>query len=123
MRVEIGILVALGYGKYFRADSIVGLEPLEEGRGPGRRTQVYVQGQSTPIIASRSEGVILRDMTEMPREITRVREQQQLLADILDTIHEIDPVLRSIVRDQGKWDLNKLEDRIKEIIEEEAEEE
>jgi hypothetical protein len=36
MRVEKGVMVALGYGKYFRSDSIVGFEPIEEdeGRGP-----------------------------------------------------------------------------------------
>lgn len=113
-------MVPLGYGKYFRADSIVGLEPIEEGRGPGRRTRVYVQGQSDPVIASRSEGAILRDMTEMPGEITRSREQHQLLADILDTVVDIDPVLRSIIRDQGNWNLDRLEERIKDLIEGES---
>lgn len=36
MRVEKDLMVALGYGKYFRSDVIVGLQPIEEeaGRGP-----------------------------------------------------------------------------------------
>ncbi len=38
MRIEQGIMVALGYGKYFRSDSVVGLEPIEEERGPVRHT-------------------------------------------------------------------------------------
>ena len=64
MRIEKGQMVALGYGKYFRSDNIIGLEPIEdeEGRGPGRRTRVFIQGVSDPIIASRAEGSILRDM-------------------------------------------------------------
>lgn len=116
MRVEKGVLVALGYGKYFRADSIVGMEPVEEGRGPGRRTLVYVQGLSNPVVASRSEGAILRDMTDVPKEITRVQEQQQILSDILDTVSDIDPVLRKIIRDQGSWNLDRLEERIKDLL-------
>ncbi|MBD3181567.1 hypothetical protein GF312_04690 [Candidatus Poribacteria bacterium] len=121
MKVEKGIMVALGYGKYFKSDSIVGLEPIEEGRGPGKRTLVHVEDMDEPIVASRSEGAILRDLIEMPKEITKTREQYQLLSDILDTIAEINPVLRSIIRDQGKWDIDRLEERIKELLEEEEE--
>ncbi len=116
MRIEKGVMVALGYGKYFKSESIVGLTPIEEGRGPGRRTFVYVHGVPEPIIASRSEGAILRDMVEMPSEVTRVREQQLLLADILDTIVEIDPMLRTIIHDQGNWNLNRLEEHIRDIL-------
>ena len=119
MRIEKGIMVALGYGKYFRSDSIVGLEPIEEGRGPGKRTKVYIEDLSEPIIASRSEGSMLRDLVEMPKEITKTREQYQLLNDILDTVAEIDPMLRSIVRDQGNWDLDRMEERIREALGEE----
>jgi hypothetical protein len=123
MRIEKGIMVALGYGKYFRSDSVVGLEPIEEGRGPGKRTYVYIEDLNEPIVASRSEGAILRDLIEMPREITKTREQHQLLGDILDTISEINPMLRSIIRDQGHWDIDRMEERIAEILEEEEGEE
>lgn len=116
MRVEKGLMVALGYGKFFRSDKINGLDPVEEGRGPGRRTWVYVDGVEEPVVASRSEGAILRDMIEMPSEVTRVREQQQLLGDILDTINDIDPMLKTIILSQSKWDLDRLSERIKEIL-------
>jgi hypothetical protein len=118
MRVEKNMMVALGYGKYFRSDKIVGLEPIEEedGRGPGRRTYVFVEGQSDSVIASRSDSAILRDMVEMPAEVTKAREQQQLLADILDSIQNINPMLRTIIREQGQWDLDRLERRVKEVI-------
>ena len=66
MRIAKGHIVPLGYGKYFRADSIVGFEPLEEGRGPGKRTRVYIEDLPAPLLVSRSEGAILRDLVEMP---------------------------------------------------------
>ena len=115
MRVEPGMMVALGYGKYFRSERIIGLEPIEEGRGPGKRTQVYIEDLPAPIIASRSEGAILRDMVEMPSEVTKAREQHNLLRDILETISDINPLLRSIIRDQGQWNLDRLEERLKEV--------
>jgi hypothetical protein len=116
MRVEKGLLVPLGYGKYFRSESIVGLEPIEEGRGPGRRTRVHIENLAEPVVASRSEGAILRDVTETPDEIVRAREQYELLSDIADTIAEINPMLRSIIRDQGKWDLDRLEERLQDLL-------
>ena len=80
MRIEKDLMVALGYGKYYRSDRIIGLEPIEEddGRGPGRRTYVFVQDHSEPVIASRSEGAILRDMVEMPGDVMRAQEQRQI---------------------------------------------
>ena len=118
MRVTKETMVALGYGKYFRADHIVGLTPIEEGRGPGKRTLVYVQAVGEPVVASRSESAILRDMVEMPQEVTRAREQQHLLADILDAVKSLDPTLRSIIKSQSQWDLARLEERIVDLLEE-----
>jgi hypothetical protein len=117
MRIERGLMVPLGYGKYFRSESIVGVEPIEENRGPGMRTRVYVEGRPEAIIASRSDGAILRDLIGAPHEATKSQEQQQLLSDILDTLSTINPLLRSIIRDQGHWDLDRLEERIKDVLE------
>jgi hypothetical protein len=116
MRIEKGLMVPLGYGKYFRSESIVGLEPIEDGRGPGKRTKIYVENLSEPEVASRSEGAILRDLTETPTEIVKAREQYELLSEIADTIAEINPMLRSIIRDQGKWDLDRLEERLHDLL-------
>jgi hypothetical protein len=56
-------LVPLGYGKYARADRVFALVPLEGGeRGDGRRTLVHVEGMDEPIVASRSEGAIAREV-------------------------------------------------------------
>jgi hypothetical protein len=121
MKVEKGHMVPLGYGKYFRSDSIIGLEPVEEGRGPGKRTRVYIENLTTPIVASRSEGAILRDMTEMPGEVVKAREQHDLLSDILDTIGGINPLVRSILRDQAHWNIDRLEERLREVLHEDEE--
>ncbi len=48
MEIKTGRMVHLGYGKYWRSDSIVGLHPIEEGRGPGRRTEVYSATRNEP---------------------------------------------------------------------------
>jgi hypothetical protein len=56
-------MVFLGFGKFARADRIYALEPLRgDERGGGRRTRVWVDGLSAPIIASRTERTILHDM-------------------------------------------------------------
>jgi hypothetical protein len=56
-------MVALGYGKFVRADRVFALIPLERNeRGDGRRTLVYVEGVDEPLIASRSEGAIAEDI-------------------------------------------------------------
>jgi hypothetical protein len=63
MARQIPTLVPLGYGKFVRADRVFALVPLEGAdRGDGRRTLVYVEGIEDPIIASRSEGAIARDV-------------------------------------------------------------
>lgn len=58
---DIG-MVPLGYGRFVRADDIVAVLPIDEGRGRGRRTHVHVAGLAVPIVASRSETAILADM-------------------------------------------------------------
>jgi hypothetical protein len=113
MRIASGHMVALGYGKYVRSDRVVSLHPIEENRGPGRRTWVHVQEVPEPFVASRSETAILRDLVEPGQEVARGREQRQLLEDILDTIDRLDPVIRRIIRDQAQWDLDRLEERIR----------
>ena len=63
MARQLPMLVPLGYGKFVRADRVYALVPLEgDDRGDGRRTLVYVEGIEEPIIASRSEAAIARDV-------------------------------------------------------------
>jgi hypothetical protein len=74
------MLVPLGYGKFVRADRVFALVPLEGAeRGDGRRTLVYVEGIEEPIIASRSEGAIARDVAAaLGRGSARLREGFEL---------------------------------------------
>jgi hypothetical protein len=44
------------------------------------------------------------------------------LRDIFETISDINPLLRSIIRDQGQWNLDRLEERLKEVLRDEEEE-
>ena len=56
-------MVALGYGRFVRADRIFALVPLApEERGEGRRTYVHVDGVAEPLVASRSERAIMADV-------------------------------------------------------------
>jgi len=56
-------MVALGFGKFARADRIFALERITgDERGDGRRTRVWIDGVADPLIASRTELTILRDM-------------------------------------------------------------
>ena len=84
MRIQSGVLVPLGYGKYVRSDRVTAVVPIEEERGAGRRTFVYVQDQSDPLVASRAEDSVVRDLVQEPRcdvhgplEIGRVRLMRQ----------------------------------------------
>jgi hypothetical protein len=56
-------MVALGYGKFVRADRVFAVVPIEAGeRGDGRRTYVHVEGVAEPLVASRSERAILAEV-------------------------------------------------------------
>ena len=49
MKVQSSILVPLGFGKYVRSDRVTALVPIEEERGSGRRTYVYLEGEASPL--------------------------------------------------------------------------
>ena len=61
MRIQSGMLVHLGFGKYVRSDQVTAVVPIEEDRGPGRRTFVHLQERTDPLVASRAEDSIIRD--------------------------------------------------------------
>jgi len=122
MRVQSNVLVHLGFGKYVRSDQVTSVVPIEEDRGPGRRTFVHLQGRTDPLIGSRAEDTIVRDLVQEPREITQARQQQEILRDLLQDLGSVNATLRRIVRDQGDLDLEVLERRIREVIPTEGDE-
>ncbi|MGL5872464.1 MAG: hypothetical protein ACRC2R_08860 [Xenococcaceae cyanobacterium] len=118
MKINSSVLVHLGYGKYVRSDQVTSIVPIEEERGPKRRTFVHLEGQVSPVVASRAEDSIVRDLVQEPRDITQSRQQQEILQDLLSDLQNINPTIRRIVRDEGELDIDRLERRIKGAIEE-----
>jgi hypothetical protein len=75
-------MIALGYGKWVRADRIYAVVPIEgDDRGDGRRTLVHVEGIAEPLVASRSDRAILADLADEapPAERRRVPRNQDPL--------------------------------------------
>lgn len=121
MEIKEGVMVPLGYGKFARSDKIISLEPIEDERGPGRRTVVYVEEVKSPIIASRTENSILAGMVEIPRAELEASAALELLYDIRDDIHQIGPMLRKSIKKEAGFDLDRIEKRINEILQHEIE--
>ncbi len=116
MRIQSSVLVHLGFGKYIRSDQVTAVIPIEEERGPGRRTFIHLQGQSDPIVASRAEDSIVRDLVQEPREVTQSRQQQEILHDLLTDLNNVNGTVRRIARDEGGLDLDLLERRLREVL-------
>ena len=121
METKTNVIVPLGYGKYARSDKIIALEPIEEDRGPGRRTKVYVEQINSPLIASRAEDSILANMVETPREVLEAMAAFELLQDILDDMKHIGPMLRKSIKKEASLDLDKIQLKIEEILKHEIE--
>ncbi|MGE5379805.1 MAG: hypothetical protein ACM3NT_01915 [Methylocystaceae bacterium] len=116
MEIRENTIVALGYGKFARSDKIIALEPIEEDRGPGRRTRVYIEQVNNPIIASRTETSVLSDMVTTPRELMEASASFELLKDIYDDVHRIGPMLRKSIRKEAQLDLDKIERKIEDLL-------
>ena len=99
-------MVALGFGKFARADRIFALERITgEDRGDGRRTRVWIEGVPEQLIASRTETIILRDMGQDAAiagpEIDEALDLAQRLASAADA---------------GRVDLNDLGRRARRLL-------
>lgn len=74
-------MVALGYGRYVRADHIFALVPIDtQNRGDGRRTYVHVEGLGEPLVASRSERAILQDVEQAMTESAGLPRRRRLFS-------------------------------------------
>ena len=118
MRIQSSVLVHLGFGKYVRSDQVTAVIPIEEDRGPGRRTFVHLEGRVDPIVASRAEDSLVRDLVQEPKEVTQSRQQQEILRDLLQDLGSVNATVKRISRDEGGLDLELLERRIREVVEE-----
>ncbi len=109
MRVIPDRLIPLGFGKYVRSDKVVALVPIEEERGSGRRTLVYVENLPEPIVAGRTEGTILRDM------VGPESGSMELLRELQMQIGQVRPLLKSSIRSEAGLDLDQLSRRITDL--------
>ncbi|MFQ5689048.1 MAG: hypothetical protein ACE5HQ_02085 [Gemmatimonadota bacterium] len=117
MEIKRDQMIHLGYAKYWRSDEILGLLPIEEDRGPGRRTEVYVASLEVPIVASRSEAAILRDMAAMPEEMARGAELRAIIEDLREALEDLSPVLRRMLKNEGQLDVEYWIRRIRQATE------
>ena len=115
MEIKRDRMVFLGYGKYWRSDAIVGLMPIEDDRGPGRRTNVFVEGRSEPIVASRTEQSILEDMGATD-EAFQVQGLREAIRELLEALHEFSPVLRRALLHEHHFDVEKWEQRLADLL-------
>jgi hypothetical protein len=113
MDVKPDRMVYLGYGKYWRSDAIVGLMPIEQDRGPGRRTEVYTATLDHPLVASRSEQAILQDMAVATDEVLRMQEVRELLGDLADSLAD---VLRRMLVNEAKLDVDMWVRRLRNVL-------
>lgn len=116
MEIRPNRLVYLGYGKYWRSDQIVGLVPIEDDRGPGRRTHVHVATLTQPIVASRSEEAIRREMAAASADEFRVEEMRTAVTDLLEDLSTLSPVLRRVLMSEGGIDVRRWEDRFHRLM-------
>ena len=99
-------MVALGFGKFARADRIYALERITgDERGDGRRTRVWIDGVADPLIASRAEVTILRDMGQ---EVAAAGPE---LEEALDLAARL-----AAAADAGRVDLHDLGRRARRIL-------
>jgi hypothetical protein len=120
MDVKPDRMVHLGYGKYWRSDAIVGLMPIEEERGPGRRTEVYTATLDHPLTASRSQQSILQDMAFASDEVFRVQEAREMLSDVADGLADVPDVLRRMLMTEARFDVDTWVRRLRGALRTEA---
>jgi hypothetical protein len=122
MEIKRNEIIPLGYGKYFRSDKIEGLEPIDENRGPARRTYVYVEGRTDPVVASRTEASILNDLAISSEEVD-ASMALDLLERILHEIEKVGPILRRSIREETGLDIDEMIIKIRRLLSREEEEE
>ncbi len=116
MRVQSGQMVALGYGMYVLSDEVVAVQPIKEGRGPGRRASVWVRGLSEALVASRSEEAIVDDLVTPADETARLRQQRSVLQQVIATFDAVPPVLRRVLREENGVDLDAVASDVRRVL-------
>ena len=108
MRIQSGQLVALGYGRYVRSDDVIAVEPITEGRGPGRRALVWVRGLSDPLVASRAEGSIVDDLVTPAEEAARMKAHRSVLERMATALDQASSGMRRVLTEEAGTDIDDL---------------
>jgi len=116
MRIQNGQIISLGYGKYVRSDDDDAVEPISESRGPRRRAFVWVRGIEAPLVASRSEGAIVDDLTTPAEDAFRTKQQRAVLQRVVRTLDEIPGAYRRRLRESDGIDLDGLAEEANRIL-------
>lgn len=115
VKVKTGELVSLGHGIWVRSEEVVAVEPIREGRGPGRRTFVWVKGLPEPLVASRSEDALLRSLGATDGASRQALLQGALLR-MTAAVDRIPPVLLRVVEQETGEDLKAISSQAKDQI-------
>ncbi len=116
MRIQAGQLVSLGYGKYARSDDVIAVEPITDGRGPGRRSLVWIRGVPDPMVASRAEGSIIDDLVTPADEAARMKAQRSVMRKLIRVIDEASPGVRRVLDEESGADLGDLIDEANRVL-------
>jgi hypothetical protein len=116
MRIQSGQLLALGYGKYVRSDEVVAIDPITEGRGPGKRTLVWVRGVPDPLVASRGDGALVDDLVTPAAEASRMKAQRSTLRRIVEVLDGVSPGVSRVVGEETGVDVSGLIDEANRVL-------
>ena len=116
MRIQAGQLVSLGYGKYARSDDVIAVEPITEGRGPGRRSLVWIRGIPDPMVASRAEGSIVDDLVTPADEAARMKAQRSVMRKMIRVLDNASPGVRRVLDEESGTDLSDLIDEANQVL-------
>ena len=116
MRIQSGQLVSLGYGRYVRSDEVVAVEPVTDGRGPGRRSLVWVRGVPDPLVGSRAEGSVVDDLVTPADEVERMKSQRAVLRRTVKTLEGVSPGVARVLGEETGVDLAELIDEAHRVL-------
>ena len=116
MRIQAGQLVSHGYGKYARSDDVIAVEPITEGRGPGRRSLVWIRGVPDPMVASRAEGSIVDDLVTPADEAARMKAQRSVIRKMIRVLDDASPGVRRVLDEESGMDLSDLIDEANQVL-------
>ncbi len=90
--------------------------PIEAGRGPGRRTEIYVATRDEPIVGSRSQRSILTDMSLAAATELREDRIREALSKLVDAFGEIGSEQRLTLASEAGFEVAEWEERLAELV-------